>query len=73
MKFEEQSKLNDSTTTTDKQKISNKFNDFFISGTDIISEKQDVLPEHYMKFNSLNSLYLELVYEQEVLIINCWI
>ena len=28
--------------------------------------KQDVLPEHYMKFNSLNSLYLEPVYEQEV-------
>ena len=69
MKAEEQFKSNDSTITTDKQTISNKFNDFFINVGPTLSRKipkQDVLPEHYMKFNSLNSLYLEPLYEQVV-------
>ena len=66
---EEQLKLNDSTITTDKQTISNKFNDFSINVGAKLSRKipkQDVLPEHYMKFNSLNSLYIEPLHEQEV-------
>ena len=69
MKSEEQLKLNNSTITTDKQTISNKFNDFSINVGPTLSRKipkQDVLPEHYMKSNSLNSLYIELLYEQEV-------
>ena len=69
MKFEEQFKLNDWAITTEKQTISNKFNDFFINVGPTLSRKihkQDILPKHYMKFNSLNSLYLEPVYEQEV-------
>ena len=69
MKSEEQLKLNDSIITTDKQTISNKFNDFFINVGPTLSRKipkQDVLHEHCMKFNSLNSLYIEPAYEQEV-------
>ena len=39
MKFEEQLELNDSTIATDKQFISNKFNDFFLDVGPTLSRK----------------------------------
>ena len=52
-----------------KQIISNKFNDIFINVEPTLfpnTPKQDVFREHCMKFNLLNNLYLEPLYEQDV-------
>ena len=67
---QERFKLNDNTLTTDKQMISEKFNDFFVGIGPSLANKiqpQNIAPEQYLGDRILQSIYLSPVTESEIL------
>ena len=64
IKFQDKSKLNDGSYTTDMKIICEKFNDFFINVGPSLSKKipmQNCSPDQYIKMKAVYSLYLEPV------------